>query len=63
MAACVHHWVLEPDEAGKSEGRCDHCGASRVFTNAPSPVSGRRYGSYDTRDTHGSDPAPLQVDW
>jgi hypothetical protein len=28
---CVHHWLLQDKQDGRSPGRCKKCGAERVF--------------------------------
>ena len=33
--ACVHHWVLGDPSNGEVVGRCQRCGAGRVFSSTP----------------------------
>jgi hypothetical protein len=28
---CIHHWLLQDKQEGRSPGRCKKCGAERVF--------------------------------
>jgi len=30
---CLHHWLIDPAMANKSQGYCCRCGAKKEFTN------------------------------
>ena len=36
---CTHHWLIDDPVGPESHGRCQQCGAERVFQNSPARPS------------------------
>lgn len=40
-----HHWMIEPPDGRRSEGRCKRCGIRKVFANSNPEVMWERDGA------------------